>query len=106
MIAVTSIFRPEIMVFMVPITAIVLGIGAGIAKSFMNHQKEMAEVMHRTRSSDTAVLQELRALRAEVGELRDRVNQVAIVSDSLSGLNLQTSGPPPVPEDIQTRVRA
>lgn len=100
--AIQAIFNPAVLVFMIPITAIVLGIGAGIIKSMQEHQIKMAELMHRKRESDPALIAEIQQLRMEMQELRDRVNQAALVSDDLNRLNLST--PPSVPQEAQERL--
>ena len=101
--ALGSVLRPEVMVFMIPITAIVLGIGSGIITSFQKHQLKMAELMHKNREVDPRVLGELQSLRAEVAELRDRVNQATLATDNFNRLNLTT--PPNLPqEEIERRI--
>jgi len=97
LLALGSILQPQILVFMIPITAIVLGIGSGILQSFQKHQLKMAELMHKNREVDPRVLIELQNLRAEVAELRDRVNQAALASDNFNRLNLQS--PPDLPQE-------
>lgn len=101
LLALGSILQPQILIFMIPITAIVLGIGAGIIQSFQKHQLQMAELLHKNREVDPRVLIELQNLRAEVAELRDRVNQAALASDNINRLNLQT--PPNLPQEAIER---
>lgn len=100
--AIQAILNPAVLVFMIPITAIVLGIGAGIIKSMQDHQIRMAELVHRKRESDPALIAEIQKLRLEMQELRDRVNQAALASDDLNRLNL--SSPPSVPQEAQERI--
>ncbi len=99
--ALQTVFHPAVLVFMIPIVAIVLGVGAGIIKSMQDHQMKMAELMHKNRGSDPALLAEIQRLRFELDELRDRVNQAALASDDLNRTNL--SSPPSVPEEIRTQ---
>lgn len=101
LLALGSILQPHVLVFMIPITAIVLGIGAGIIQSFQKHQLQMAELMHRNKEVDPRVLAELQSLREEVAELRDRVNQAALASDNFNRLNLQS--PPDLPREVLER---
>lgn len=100
--ALQTIFHPSVLVFMIPITAIVLGIGAGIIKSMQDHQMRMAELMHKSRESDPALIAEIQRLRLEMDELRDRVNQAALASDDLNRANLST--PPAVPQEVRERI--
>ena len=100
--AIQTILNPAVLVFMIPITAIVLGIGAGIIKSMQEHQMKMAELMHRKRESDPALIAEIQQLRMEMQELRDKVNQAALVNDDLNRLNLST--PPSVPQEAKERL--
>lgn len=104
MLALSSVLQPQILVFMIPITAIVLGIGSGIIKMLTEHQQRMAQLVHANKNSDTEVLRELKSMRMELEDLRDRVNQVAINSDSLSALARSADTPPPLPEDVRERV--
>lgn len=92
--------EPEILI---PIVAIVMGIGLAIIRTLTTHQQRMTELIHQNRTAGVQpeLLEELRALRSEVRDLRDRVNQTAIDRDTLAGL----SSPPPVPEDISARIQ-
>lgn len=102
LLALQTIFNPAVLVFMIPITAIVLGVGAKIIKSMQDHQISMAELMHRKREPDMAMIAEIQQLRLEMQELRDRVNQAALASDDFNRLNLST--PPSLPQEAQQRI--
>jgi hypothetical protein len=92
----------EVASMMIPIVAIVMGVGAGIIKIMTNHQQKMAEIVNKP-LQDQALLQEVNRLRGEVAELRDRVNQQVIDRDSRSSLNLEglSQAPPSSPQYSQ-----
>jgi len=76
-----------IMIFMIPIIAILT-----------SHQQKMAKLIHGNQSENqmnAAILQELQAMRAEVAHLREVVNQQALAVD-----DIRTYPRPTVPERL------
>jgi hypothetical protein len=87
----------------IPIIALCIPIIAILVK----HQQNMAELMQKgNQNSNSEILRELQAMRAEMAQLRERVNQQAIVVDDLSGLRQNPSPmtPPAVPDDVRSRI--
>ncbi len=83
-----------IMALTIPVVAILGGLATKIVKDLTAHQREMAQLMHGGRAgADEAVVRELAALRHEMAELRDRVNQVA--------LSVEGATPPPLSERLE-----
>jgi hypothetical protein len=73
---------PSTLVFMIPITAIVLGIGSGIVKSILASQERRLEIrMNAQQGQSEQVAQQLQALRAEVATLRDTSHQFDVSFD-------------------------
>ncbi|MBV9849740.1 MAG: hypothetical protein JO250_08730 [Armatimonadetes bacterium] len=67
---------PDTFVFLIPITAIVLGIGSSIVKSILQSQERRLEMrLQNQQGQNDAVVQQLAALRAEVAGLRDTSTQ-------------------------------
>lgn len=91
-----------ILVYMIPIVAIVGGITAGIVRSMMKHQQEMARLMREQPQAVAAATAEVDALRREVLELRDRVNTLAIHSDTA----VPVVTPPAIPTNIEQRLNS
>ena len=58
---------------LIPIVAIMMGGFIAVASILTAHQRKMAELVRKDRQ-DSEVLNELRALRGEFADLRDRVN--------------------------------
>ncbi|MCW5935712.1 MAG: hypothetical protein KIT11_00190 [Fimbriimonadaceae bacterium] len=82
-----ALFIP-ILALLIPVFAIVGGIATKVMRDLAEHQRKMAELLHgRSSAGDQMVLEEIRALRGEVADLRDRVNQVALNSDVRPSLN-------------------
>lgn len=71
------IFQPEVLIFLIPIA----GIFAGIIMRLLKHQKEMAELVNRRHEDSDQLVSEVRALRSEMSEMRDRINSVVLSSD-------------------------
>lgn len=95
--------RPEIIGPLIPIVALCIPIVAILVK----HQQRMAELMQQgSQNNNSEILRELQAMRAEMAQLRERVNQQAIVVDDLSGLRQNPSPmtPPAVPDDVRSRI--
>lgn len=81
----------EYFAILIPLAPFALGIIAVL----VNHQRKMAELIHRNHEqSNPELVAEIRALRQEVSVLTDRVNQVAIGIDR------------PVPLPTEPRVEA
>jgi hypothetical protein len=71
-----------ILVFMIPIVAILT-----------SHQQKMAKLIHGEQKENQvngAILQELQSMRAEVAQLREVVNQQALAVDDLRSLPRST----------------
>lgn len=67
---------PGELVFMVPITAIVLGIGSGIVQSVLKSQERRLEMrLQAQQSQNEDVTRQLGTLRAEIAALRDTSTQ-------------------------------
>ena len=71
---------PEVLVLLIPIFAILMIFGIPIVALLTGHQRKMAELYHKG-VPDSQVVHELQALRADVAELRDRVNQQMLMID-------------------------
>ena len=87
-------------VFLIPIIFIVMGGFIGVAAIVTTHQRKMAELV-RTKEPDSQVLSELRALRGEIADLRDRVNQQTLALEAppeTRTRRLET--PPDIPERL------
>lgn len=78
--------------------AVMLIFGLPIVAILTNHQRKMAELIHgKGQSVDN---QEVAMLRAEVAQLRDRVNQQTLMLD---GVQRSLTTPPAMP-DLQDRI--
>ena len=67
---------PDTFVFLIPITAIVFGIGSSIIKSVLRSQERRLEMRLQTQQGQNDVVtQQLAALRAEIAALRDTSTQ-------------------------------
>lgn len=67
---------PAELVFLVPITAIVLGIGSGIVQSILKSQERRLELrLQAQQGQNEDVTRQLAALRAEIASLRDTSTQ-------------------------------
>lgn len=89
---------------LIPLSAIVLGITSGIVANLTKHQRQMAEIMRGTGNrihEDSRLVEEIRALRSEVSDLKDRVNAVAIASDRPA-----SQVPPNLPDDVVNRLQS
>ena len=93
--------NPGVLALMIPIIAITGGLIAGIVQSLTKHQRQMAEIMRGTgQQANNQLLAEIQALRNEVASLKDRVNSVAIASDTATALQ-----PPSIPQNIADRLQ-
>jgi HAMP domain-containing protein len=69
----------EVAVF-IPIVALVIGGLIAITTMLTNHQRKMAEILRKdVQQPDLA--SEIRAMRQEISDLKDRVNQQALSID-------------------------
>ncbi len=67
---------PGEIVFMIPITAIVLGIGSGIVQSILKSQERRLELrLQAQQGKNEDVTRQIDALRAEIADLRDTSTQ-------------------------------
>ncbi len=67
---------PGSLAMMIPITAIVLGVGGGIVQSILKSQERRMEMrLQAQQGRDEDVTRQLEALRAEVAGLRDTSTQ-------------------------------
>jgi hypothetical protein len=74
----------EYFAVLIPLAPFALAIVAVL----VNHQRKMAELIHRDRQqASPELVAEMRALRLEVAVLTDRVNQVAIGVDRQTPLS-------------------
>ncbi len=65
----------------IPVTAILVGGLIAITTMMTNHQRKMAEILRKD-VAQPSVVDEIRAMRAEVAELRDRVNQQTLAIEA------------------------
>ncbi|SRR5579883_652343 len=67
------------LVFLIPIVAIVMGIGSEMWKNFLRHQERKLEIKAGSqKTADGSVLKQIDALREEVARLRDTSTQYDI----------------------------
>ena len=80
------------LVMLIPIVAILMGGFISLAKMIMVHQSKMAEMVAK-QGSEPGVLEELRAMRGDIAELRDRVNNQTLAIEERSAA--------PAPESVR-----
>lgn len=106
--------NPGDMVFLIPITAIVLGIGSGIVKSILASQERRLEIqMNAQQGQSDQVVQQLQALRAEVTSLKDTSHQFDVSFDEaltrleqrVGRIETKAAAPAPAPHEIPTILR-
>lgn len=81
---------PEVLI---PLAGICLVFGIPLIAILTHHQRKMAEMIHKRQQEtvqNPAMLAEITALRQQVANLQDRVNQIAISADTTV-----TATPPP-----------
>lgn len=92
--------RPEILVFLIPISFILSGATIAIVAILTAHKRAMAQRMP---MPDNELLHEIRNLRAELTDLRDKVNYMAITLDGPPQkqeiIKASISERPPLPAD-------
>ncbi|MCH7902961.1 MAG: hypothetical protein IH944_00160 [Armatimonadetes bacterium] len=87
-------------VFLIPIIAIVMGGFIAVAVIVTGHHRKMA-VLVRKEQPDSEVLNELRALRGEIAELRDRVNQQTLaLEEPIENRPRRPETPPDIPQRL------
>ena len=85
---------------LIPIVAIFIGGLIAVASIMSAHQRKMAEMV-RKNQEEPGLVEELRAMRGEIAELRDRVNQQTLSIESKQGsLTEQRLEPPDVPQRL------
>ncbi|HLO98932.1 MAG TPA: hypothetical protein VK171_10090 [Fimbriimonas sp.] len=72
-------FRPEILVFLIPIIALFIP----IVRTLVQHQQKMAEIVHGNNSVNPQALAETNQMREEIRQLREMMNQQTIAIDNL-----------------------
>lgn len=93
-------FDVAILALMIPIVAIVMVGFIAVAKMIMVHQSKMAEMVAK-QGSEPGLVDEIRAMRGEIAELRDRVNhQTLALEDRRAASSPQAVRPPDVPERL------
>lgn len=74
----------------IPIVLIIMVLGIPIAAILTNHQRKMAEIIHKKQSDSAqinpAIIHELQSLRAEVGQMRDQMNMHTLEIEDLRSL--------------------
>ena len=69
---------------MIPISAIVLGIGSGIVQSILKSQERRIELrLKAQKGQGSETIKQLEALRAEVAALRDTTTQYDLTNDRI-----------------------
>lgn len=84
----------------IPIIAIVMGGFIAVASILTGHQRKMAELV-RKEQPDSEVLNEVRALRGEIADLRDRVNQQTLaLEEPTASTSRELDRPPDIPQRL------
>ncbi len=79
--------------------AILMTFGIPIIAILTHHQRKMAEIIRRQPQSDPTLWREVEALRTQVTDLRDQVNELIVKTDQTAVL------PPPVPS-LEERINS
>ncbi len=75
---------PMTLGLMIPISAIVLGVGSGIVQSVLKSQEKRMEMRLKAQKGQGGdVAKQLEALRAEIAALRDTTTQYDITNDRI-----------------------
>ncbi len=90
--------EPDI-IFLVPIVAIVIGGLIAIVTMMTNHQRKMAELLRQDFQQQPGLVDEIRAMRSEMSELKDRVNQQTLMLES------RPASRPANPPEVSERIR-
>ena len=85
---------------LIPIVAIMMGGFIAVASILTGHQRKMAELVRKDRP-DSEVLNELRSLRGEFADVRDRVNQQTLaLEEPTASTSRQLDRPPDIPQRL------
>ena len=88
------------LVLLIPIVAILMVGFISVAKMIMVHQSKMAEMVAK-QGSEPGLVDELRAMRSDIAELRDRVNhQTLAIEERSASPASEAVRPPDVPERL------
>lgn len=68
----------------IPIVAILIGGLIAVVTMLTNHQRKMAELYRQDHMNQPGLVDEIRAMRGEMAELRDRVNQQTLMLERRS----------------------
>jgi hypothetical protein len=85
---------------LIPIIAIATGGLIAITSMLINHQRKMAELLRSDAQNQPGLADEIRAMRGEMADLRDRVNQ-----QTLSIENSRSPQRPPAVPEVSERLR-
>lgn len=85
-----------ILALMIPIIVIFIAGLVAVAAIMTAHQRKMAELVQKNQN-DPGLIDELRAMRGELADLRDRVNQQTLAIESKNSAGPQRTEPPDVP---------
>ena len=69
----------------IPIVAILIGGLIAVVTMLTNHQRKMAELYRQDNMNQPGLVDEIRAMRGEMADLRDRVNQQTLMLERKSG---------------------
>ena len=72
---------PGVIGVFIPIVAMMVGGLIAVTRMFTNHQRQMAELMRRD-VQNPDLTAEIRAMRQEMAEIRNRVNQQTLMIES------------------------
>lgn len=78
-------------VLMIPIVAILIGGLTTVLKLMTNHQRQMAE-LYQKNALQPELLDEVKALRIELAEMKDRINQQTLLLDGRTPAQAGTIG--------------
>ncbi len=73
-------FDAGTLALLIPISAILVGGLTVVLKLMTNHQRQMAE-LYQKNSAQPELLDEIRSLRSELTEMKDKVNQQTLMLD-------------------------
>ncbi len=78
------VFDIIVLVLMIPLSAIVLGIGSGIVQSILKSQERRLELRLKLQKGQGGdVARQIEALRAEIAALRDTTTQYDMTNDQI-----------------------
>ena len=73
-----------VLALMIPLSAIVLGIGSGIVQSILRSQERRMELRLKLQKGQSGdVVKQIEALRAEIAALRDTTTQYDMTNDQI-----------------------